>query len=329
MIFDPIITRDCITISCCILTNMQFTDPESFEKFIAPIGGEVNIRPMKGSKFRANIDMRPLTRVAMFAVESDSFLARKATHQGFYALNIPLNVPFAVSESGSDRYYGNTEAYMLSPDRPFTFKCKNKCNAMACNIFVESMGKYRDSMLQETTSRSRILEPRVSLISAAGNQMFRSIIRAWVALRGRESPLSEVALKEMEDDILASLLMMSESSSNVREPKLTPSSRALSNVEDYISANIHRAITRDNLCDVAGISIRSLSRTFTKKYGVSPISFVRQRRFEACFRVLYGSDREETTVTNVALAHGFDHLGRFSVAYKKIFGESPSETLFK
>ena len=103
--------------------------------------------------------------------------------------------------------------------------------------------------------------------------------------------------------------------------------RVLSNVEDYISANLDKAITRDNLCDVAGLPIRSLTRTFAKKYGVSPMSFVHQRRLDSCFSALHGSDRKETTVTNVALAHGFDHLGRFSVAYKKVFNESPSQTL--
>jgi transcriptional regulator GlxA family with amidase domain len=34
-----------------------------------------------------------------------------------------------------------------------------------------------------------------------------------------------------------------------------------------------------------------------------------------------------TTVTEVATALGFDHLGRFSGRYKAMFGESSSTTL--
>ena len=34
-----------------------------------------------------------------------------------------------------------------------------------------------------------------------------------------------------------------------------------------------------------------------------------------------------TAVTEVALACGFEHLGRFSTRYRDRFGESPSETL--
>jgi AraC-like DNA-binding protein len=33
------------------------------------------------------------------------------------------------------------------------------------------------------------------------------------------------------------------------------------------------------------------------------------------------------SVSEVAFAYGFEHLGRFSIAYRARFGESPRETL--
>jgi AraC-like DNA-binding protein len=125
------------------------------------------------------------------------------------------------------------------------------------------------------------------------------------------------------------MLLVVEGSPANQERAVLPSDRALKNIEDYICANLDAAITRDDLVEMTGVPIRSLSRTFEKKYGLGPMAFVRQRRLDACFRVLHGSDREATTVTNVAMAHGFDHLGKFAVAYRKVFGESPSETLLK
>jgi AraC-like DNA-binding protein len=35
---------------------------------------------------------------------------------------------------------------------------------------------------------------------------------------------------------------------------------------------------------------------------------------------------QKTNVTDIAMGHGFWHLGRFAVLYKTYFGESPSET---
>jgi hypothetical protein len=38
-------------------------------------------------------------------------------------------------------------------------------------------------------------------------------------------------------------------------------------------------------------------------------------------------DARETTVTRIATDHGFWELGRFSVAYRTLFGETPLTTL--
>jgi AraC family ethanolamine operon transcriptional activator len=34
-----------------------------------------------------------------------------------------------------------------------------------------------------------------------------------------------------------------------------------------------------------------------------------------------------TTVTEIAIDHGFGELGRFAIEYRALFGESPSESL--
>jgi AraC-like DNA-binding protein len=55
------------------------------------------------------------------------------------------------------------------------------------------------------------------------------------------------------------------------------------------------------------------------------LSFLRERRFEVARARLLASSA--ATVTDVAVASGFEHLGRFSVEYKKRYGESPTQTL--
>lgn len=51
------------------------------------------------------------------------------------------------------------------------------------------------------------------------------------------------------------------------------------------------------------------------------------RRLSDVYRVLRGARVDAVNVTQTALDHGFTHFGRFSVAYRQMFGERPSDTL--
>jgi len=308
---------------------MQFSDPELFEQFLAPVGGKVRIRPAVGSRFRANIEMRKLQSVGLFTIEADSFSAQKAPQHDFYGFTVPLNTPFTVSESGYDQTFADSNAHMLSPGHPFDLQCKKNSLFMVSNFFVDPLEAYRENLLQQTAASQRSIESRVSLMSATGSRLFRSIVRAWVALSVANISVSEIALQEMEDDLLASFLSLFEDPQATGKQAALPADYALKHAEDYISANLEAAITRDNLANMAGVSIRSLSRAFEKKYGIGPMAFVRQRRLDACYARLRGSKPGTTTVTDVAMSHGFSHFGKFAIAYKKAFGESPSASLIK
>ena len=58
-----------------------------------------------------------------------------------------------------------------------------------------------------------------------------------------------------------------------------------------------------------------------------PLQYLKHCRLEAARRELSSAERDQTTVTEVALRYGFYHLGRFSGLYRETFGELPSETL--
>jgi AraC-like DNA-binding protein len=50
-------------------------------------------------------------------------------------------------------------------------------------------------------------------------------------------------------------------------------------------------------------------------------------RLSQARRALLSSDCNVVTVTEIATGFGFVELGRFSVEYRKMFGESPSDSL--
>jgi len=79
----------------------------------------------------------------------------------------------------------------------------------------------------------------------------------------------------------------------------------------------------------AGVSPRTLSRAFQAVHGVTPCRHLRALRLSEARRMLSSADGEPGTVTEVATRFGFVELGRFAVAYRSAFGESPSATLHR
>jgi transcriptional regulator GlxA family with amidase domain len=78
------------------------------------------------------------------------------------------------------------------------------------------------------------------------------------------------------------------------------------------------------LATQVGVGVRALQLAFRRYRNSTPQRFVRERRLELARRRLVAG--VGSTVTDVALATGFAHLGRFSAEYRARFGESPSET---
>ena len=76
-----------------------------------------------------------------------------------------------------------------------------------------------------------------------------------------------------------------------------------------------------------GVSGRTLRLACQEQFGVSPTQYLLLRRMRLARRALREADPDLTRVTDIATVLGFWELGRFSVRYREMFGESPSTTL--
>ena len=81
------------------------------------------------------------------------------------------------------------------------------------------------------------------------------------------------------------------------------------------------------ICARIGVRERTLRNHCLEYLGTSPHRYLWLRRMHQARRALSLANPGEKTVTTIAHDHGFWELGRFSVAYRKLFGEPPSTTL--
>jgi AraC-like DNA-binding protein len=104
--------------------------------------------------------------------------------------------------------------------------------------------------------------------------------------------------------------------------------KIMARFEAYLEAHPREPLYLTEICAAVGASERTLRIACAKHLGIGPIRYLALRRMHLVRRALLRGD-SSTTVTRVATDHGFWELGRFAVAYRILFGETPSASLHR
>jgi AraC-like DNA-binding protein len=172
-------------------------------------------------------------------------------------------------------------------------------------------------------------EPRITLSSGTGADLLR-LISFIIREQDRSNNLLSAPLitASLIDALVFSLLTGQPHNHTARAQASPPRAepRYVRKVEEYLAAHAADPISLPELSALAGISIRSIQAGFKSHRGYSPMAFLKERRLELAHKRLLGA-LPGTTVAEIALDCGFANLGRFSMSYRRRFGEAPSETL--
>lgn len=97
-------------------------------------------------------------------------------------------------------------------------------------------------------------------------------------------------------------------------------------VHDYLRHCPTEPVYVLDLCRALGMSQPTLFRAFRHTLGIGPKEYLQIRRLHLSRQTLLQGN-PAVSVQDVAYDLGFWHLGRFSRAYRTLFGETPSKTL--
>jgi AraC-like DNA-binding protein len=97
--------------------------------------------------------------------------------------------------------------------------------------------------------------------------------------------------------------------------------------EEFLETHPDQPLYLPEICAAIGVAERTLRASCEEHLGMGPIRYLTLRRMHLVRRTLLRSDPSKASVTQIVTDHGFWELGRFSVAYRMLFGESPSYTL--
>jgi AraC family ethanolamine operon transcriptional activator len=164
-------------------------------------------------------------------------------------------------------------------------------------------------------------QPMRVLIAGSVQRMVRQVSQSGWTVPGQ-------ALRQLQSDLVEPFLwsfMFDER--DLSERHALPSARIVRKVEDWVDGQSPETLQIADICLALRLSRRTLQRAFTETLGMGPARYLTLKRLTAVRTALRQSDRLPTTVTDAALRYGFWELGRFARDYRRVFHESPSETL--
>ncbi|WNV77048.1 AraC family transcriptional regulator [Geodermatophilus sp. DSM 44513] len=106
-----------------------------------------------------------------------------------------------------------------------------------------------------------------------------------------------------------------------------PVPRVIRRADQLITGHCREPLTVEDVAEAVGLSVRSLQEGFRRHLDTTPTARLREARLAGVRAELAACDPARTTVSRVAADWGLHHLGRFALAYRERFGESPSDTL--
>lgn len=179
---------------------------------------------------------------------------------------------------------------------------------------------------------------RRPLVFDLGMDLTTPAARSWlgvVDLMRREADAAEsmrdqpLVVRQLEGLLMTQLLMAQPSNYAAAlhgdPPRLTPP--VVRRAMELIEARCAEPLTVADVAQYVGVSIRALQEGFRRHLETTPLGYLRDVRLERVRAELSAADPTAATVTRTAARWGFLHPGRFSVAYRERFGESPSQTL--
>jgi transcriptional regulator GlxA family with amidase domain len=96
---------------------------------------------------------------------------------------------------------------------------------------------------------------------------------------------------------------------------------------EFIHGNARADIGLADIAAAANVTPRSVQYMFRRHLGTTPLEYLRRVRLAHAHRDLQKADPAKDTVTSIACRWGFTHAGRFSMEYKRMYGNPPSRTL--
>jgi AraC family ethanolamine operon transcriptional activator len=300
-------------------------ETNDFEELAAARAGwRLNYQQLGSGRFHGSLLEVRTSRLALTRLSrSPGILAQGSVPKGSIALAFSLQPQPALFYDGSA--LKADEVAIAWSDEEFDFRALGPSDIFIACISEEVAVRHAQALskvpLKALAPDHRLAVPDVTLVSLAAPtfcSLLNTLVQQPQLLVGTRSGhyIETIVL----DTLLGAVDMVCPRNSAATRTRIAR------RAEEYLRARLTEPLTVSELCEAVGTSERILQLAFLERFGMSPRQLLKALRLNGVRRELLEST-SSTSVTSVALDWGFLHLGRFSVAYREMFGETAIATL--
>jgi AraC-like DNA-binding protein len=304
---------------------VSFTDPFSYQSAFRSV--EVELFPTVKGKFFAELTQVSMNKLwVQLAHEAlpRIYIGAGKPHRAAIGFLTRINQP-AMQHRGMEVLPGD----IVINDTDLMYRrTEANCDWGSMSLSPDDL----DAVYHAVTGREFAELARKHLVRPAPELMSRlRNLHATVAQLARTTPdilsLPGVAHALEQELILVLIRCLTEGDPSEMSAGNRRHDMIIARFEEFLESHPDRPLYLTEICAAIGVAERTLRVVCEEHLGMAPIRFLAMRRMHLAHRALRRADPSNTTVTRIATDHGFWELGRFSVAYRVLFDESPSESL--
>ncbi len=251
----------------------------------------------------------------------------------FLLVQMPLSGEEFIEDETGTVLSSTTIASVLSPSRAVRMQHTAATEKLFVRIDRSVLERHCIQHLGRELRQPVEFSPGMSLHGIGGSAWLR--LMQWLyaeadIVKDGESQLDHpLFAAQVEQMVISTLLSCQPNNLSAELSATTPSMAPyfVKRVERYIEEHAHEPITVVDLAEASGVSTRSLYAGFRKFRNTTPMNHLKSIRLTHVREDLLNAAPDSLSVTQIALRWGFSHLGHFTAAYKRRFGECPSDTL--
>jgi len=221
------------------------------------------------------------------------------------------------------------QGVVLSPTPEYVVRSESGAARLSIQLQRDAVAQHLAALLGTAPDAPLGFTPSLSLRQGHGQSLARYARLAIAELKRPDPVLLEpITARSFGEFVTTTLLLHQPHNYSDRLQRLERpvTSGDVKRAIDYIEGNLDTAIGLPEIVAACGVPGRTLVKHFRDFRGTSPMRYLRTARFEKVREALTRAESEES-IAEIAGRWGFTHMGRFSVDYRRRFGEAPSATL--